>query len=255
MPPQVRAVRHVMVAVTACGVVVSSAAHVRAAEEGGLGGLFQQLFSPQPAQTPQPIAPSADQSSSHGQVNSGSGSARRADGLRDGRQSARRRQLKESQLQVKPKVRYASLPKPAKVAAPPDKAQPPAASVDLREYAGNPDAAFMHDSTLRKGDIVITTSGPRVFKGKTGERHAAAEFEPAGRSSAVDRKTRKLLAAMVAPHGALPAYEADKLLANQRRLSDPSSASDGQQVQTANLRVVYPSGLQGAAVRVSLQGN
>ncbi|WP_455989435.1 hypothetical protein [Methylorubrum extorquens] len=156
---------------------------------------------------------------------------------------------------MKPKVRYASLPKPAKVAAPLGKPQRSAAAPDLRQYAGDPDAAFMHDSTLRKGDIVITTSGPKVFKGETGERHAAAEFEPAGRSSAVDRKTRKLLAVMVTPYGALPAYEADKLLAKQRHLSDPSSASAGQQAQTANLRVVYPSGLQRAAVRVSLQGN
>lgn len=250
-----RAARHALLALTASGLVLGTAVHAQAAGEGDFGGLFRQLFSPQSTPTPQPVVPSADQTSSHGQVNGGSSLAKRADGRRDGRQSARRRQLKEPQAQVKPKVRYASLPKPAKVAAPPDKAQPSAASLDLRKYAGNPDAAFMHDSTLRKGDIVITTSGPKVFKGKTGERHATTEFEPAGRSSAVDRKTRKLLAAMVAPYGALPAYEADKLLAKQRRLSDPSSASAGQQVQTANLRVVYPSGLQGAAVRVSLQGN
>ncbi|CAO4154413.1 hypothetical protein [Methylorubrum extorquens] len=255
MLPHVRAARPVVVAMIAGGIVVSSAAHVRAAEEDGLGGLFQQLFSPQPTPTPQPITPSADQSTSSGQANSATGFARRTYDRRDGRQSARRQQLKEAHAQVKPKVRYASLPKLAKVAAPSDKEQRPTAALDLRRYAGDPDAAFMHDSTLRKGDIVITTSGPKVFKGKTGERHAATEFEPAGRSSAVDRKTRKLLAAMVTPYGALPAYEADKLLAKQRRLSDPSSASAGQQVQTANLRVVYPSGLQGAAVRVSLQGD
>ncbi|CAO4154084.1 hypothetical protein [Methylorubrum extorquens] len=252
---QGHAARHAVLALTASGLVLASAVHAQAAGESDFGGLFQQLFSPQPTPAAQPIAPSVDQTSSSGQLNSGPGLTRRAKGRWDERQSDRRRQLKEPQAQVKPKVRYASLPKPAKVAAPTDKPQPSGASLDLREYAGNPDAAFMHDSTLRKGDIVITTSGPKVFKGKTGERHAAAEFEPAGRSSAVDRKTRKLLAAMVTPYGALPAYEADKLLAKQRRLSDPSSASAGQQVQTANLRVVYPSGLQGAAVRVSLQGN
>ncbi|ABY28561.1 hypothetical protein Mext_0134 [Methylorubrum extorquens PA1] len=249
------AARHAVLALTASCLVLGSALHAQAAGEGDFGGLFQQLFSPQPTPAAQPIAPFVDQTSSSGQVNSGPGLARRAKGRWDERQSARRRQLKEPQAQVKPKVRYASLPKVAKVAAPSDKEQRPTAALDLRRYAGDPDAAFMHDSTLRKGDIVITTSGPKVFKGKTGERHAATEFELAGRSSAVDRKTRKLLAAMVTPYGALPAYEADKLLAKQRRLSDPSSASAGQQVQTANLRVVYPSGLQGAAVRVSLQGN
>jgi hypothetical protein len=52
-----------------------------------------------------------------------------------------------------------------------------------------------------------------LFTGKTEERHATSDFESASRSSAVECKTRKLLAAMVAPHGALPADEVRKLVA------------------------------------------
>lgn len=41
MLPHVCAARPVVVAMIAGGIVVSSAAHVRAAEEDGIGGLFQ----------------------------------------------------------------------------------------------------------------------------------------------------------------------------------------------------------------------
>ena len=250
--------RRVLLALGASSLVLGSAVHVQAADEGGLGGLFQQLFSPQPTPAPQPTPTPAPQSA-YGQADGSYGSRRSGYSYgysrREWRQSARRQRLKDPQAQVKPKVRYTSLPKPEKVTAASDKApQRSAGSPEVWKYAGNPDAALMHDSTLRKGDIVITTAGPKVFTGKTGEKHAAGEFEPVSRSP-VDRKTCKLLAAMVAPPGALPAEEARKLMAKLPRSSGQSSAPAAPQVQSAALRVVYPSGQQGSAIKVSLQGN
>ena len=246
-----------LLALGASSLVFGSAVHVQAADEGGLGGLFQQLFSPQSASAPQPTPAQAVQPS-YGQAESGHG-ARQSEyrsGRRAWRQSARQQQLRDLQAQVKPKVRYTALPKAEKVSAISEKAsQRSAGTTEVWKYAGNPDAALLHDSTLRKGGIVITTAGPKVFAGKAGERHAAGEFEPASRSSAVDRKTRKLLATMVAPHGALPADEARKLMAKLPPSSGQSGAPAAPQAQSADLRVVYPSGQQGLAVKVSLQGN
>ncbi|MER2267426.1 hypothetical protein [Methylobacterium oxalidis] len=248
---QTSLVRRGLLALTSTCLVLSTVAHVQAADEGGLGGLFQQLFSPQPAQAPQP-APAAQPPADGGTYGSDA-SAGYSYGRREWRQSARRRQLKDGQAQVRPKVRYAALPKPEKVKAIAEKPKASEAQAALWRYAGNPNAALMHDSTLRKGDIVITTDGPKVFTGKTEERHTAGDFEPVSRSSAVDRKTRTLLAAMVAPHGALPADEARKAIAKLNRSSEPAIAPAVVQTEASGLRVVYPSAAQ-PAVKVSLQG-
>jgi hypothetical protein len=109
---------------------------------------------------------------------------------------------------------------------------------ELWTYADNPDAALIHDASLRKGDIVITPSGIKVSIGPRGKQHAAGEFELVSRSSAVDRRTRKLLAAMVAPSGALPADEARKLMATLQRPSNHTDVAAVQLIQTAGLRVV-----------------
>jgi hypothetical protein len=242
--------RRALLVLTSGCLVFGTAAHVQAADEGGLGGLFQQLFSPQPAPAPQPTPAPAVQVPAYG---AGSGYAGESYARRLWRQSARRHQLRGAHAQVRPKVRYAALPNPEKVKA---AAEKPKSSVDqsvLWRYASNPNAALMHDSTLRKGDIVITTDGPKVFTGKIEERHATSDFEPASRSSAVDRKTRKLLAAMVAPHGALPADEARKLVAKLHQ-PRPTSAPTTVQAEASALRVVYPSATQAAPADVSLQG-
>ncbi|WP_194075113.1 hypothetical protein [Methylobacterium durans] len=248
---QTSLVRRGLLALTSTCLVLGTAAHVQAADEGGLGGLFQQLFSPQPAQAPQP-APAAQPPANGGAYGSDA-SAGYGYGRREWRQSARRRQLKDAQAQVRPKVRYAALPRPEKVKAVAEKPKASEAQAALWRYAGNPNAALMHDSTLRKGDIVITTNGPKVFTGKTEARHAAGDFEPVSRSSAVDRKTRTLLAAMVAPHGAVPADEARKAMAKLSRSSEPATAPAATQAQASGMRVVYPSADQPAAVKVSLQ--
>ncbi|WP_132255327.1 hypothetical protein [Methylobacterium segetis] len=244
---QASLVRRGLLALTSTCLVLGTVVHVQAADEGGLGGLFQQLFSPQPASQPVP-APAAQPPAYDGDAAAGFGYGRR-----EWRQSARRRQLKDARAHVRPKVRYAALPKPEKVKAAAEKPKASEAQAALWRYAGNPNAALMHDSTLRKGDIVITTNGPNVFTGKAEERHAAGDFEPVSRSSAVDRKTRKLLAAMVAPHGALPADEARKAMAKLSRSSEPATAPAAVQAQASGLRVVYPAAGQPAAVKVSLQ--
>ncbi|GJE31308.1 hypothetical protein [Methylobacterium oxalidis] len=244
-------VRRGLFAFTSTFLVLGTAVQVQAADEGGLGGLFQQLFSPQPAPASQP-APAA-QPPAYGGTYGGDAAAGYGYGRREWRQSARRRQLRDAQALVRPKVRYAALPKPEKVKAATEKPKASEAQAALWRYAGNPNAALMHDSTLRKGDIVITTNGPKVFTGKTEERHTAGDFEPVSRSSAVDRKTRTLLAAMVAPHGALPADEARKAMAKLRRPSEPADVPAAVQAQASGLRVVYPSAAQ-PAVKVSLQG-
>ena len=242
--------RRALLALTSGCLVFGTAAHVQAADEGGLGGLFQQLFSPQSTPTPQPAPAPAVQVPAYGagSVYAGEGYARRL-----WRQSARRHQLRDTHAQVRPKVRYAALPKPEKVKAAAEKPKSSADQAALWRYASNPNAALMHDSTLRKGDIVITAEGPKVFTGKTEERHATSDFEPVNRSSAVDRKTGKLLAAMVAPHGALPADEARKLMARLHQ-SQPASAPVTVQAEASSLRIVYPSATQAATVNVSLQG-
>ncbi|MGH1569390.1 hypothetical protein ACRAWG_00425 [Methylobacterium sp. P31] len=249
--------RRVLITLSAGGLVLGSAVHVQAADEGGLGGLFQQLFSPQPAPAPQPVPAPVAPPSSYGQARSNYGSGRYGygHGRREWRQSARRRQLQDAHAQLRPKARYAALPKSDKATAKPEKTRHSPNFAELWKYASNPDAALMHDATLRRGDIVITTSGPKVFTGKRGEQHAASEFELVSRSSAVDRKTRMLLAAMVAPRGALPADEARKMMATLQRPSNHTDVPAARQTQTAGLRVVYPSGRQGGAVRVSLQND
>lgn len=109
----------------------------------------------------------------------------------------------------------------------------------------------MHDATLRRGDIVITTDGAKVFTGKAQEYHAGSEFEPVSRSVAVSRKTRSLLAAMVAPRGALPANEAAKAMAKLR--ASPSTDLVTVHAHASALRVVYPGLKQQGSVKVGLQ--
>jgi len=109
----------------------------------------------------------------------------------------------------------------------------------------------MHGAILRRGDIVITADGAKVFTGKAQEHHAGSEFEPVSRSKAVSRKTRSLLAAMVAPRGALPANEAAKAMAKLR--TSPSTDLVTVQPHASTLRVVYPRLRQQGSVKVSLQ--
>ncbi|MGH1587697.1 hypothetical protein ACRBEV_04240 [Methylobacterium phyllosphaerae] len=239
--------RWALLSLAAGGLILGSVAHVQAADEGGLGGLLQQLFSPHPAPLSQPAPAPAVQSPVGGRAYRTYDSDRRHAWW----PSARRRRLEEVHARVRPKVRYAALPKAEKVRSVVEKPKPAAAQSAVWSYARDPDGALMHDATLRRGDIVITTEGAKVFTGKAQEQHAGGEFEPVSRSKAVSRKTRVLLAAMVAPRGALPANEAAKAMAKLR--ASPSADTVAVQAHASALRVVYPGLRQQGSVKVSLQ--
>lgn len=241
---QDRFVRHTLPGLTAAGLILGTAAHVQAADEGGLGGLLQQLFSPRSAPVSQPTPAPAVQAPV---------GDRAYDSYRRHawRQSARRHQLREVHAPARLKVRYAAFPKPEKVRPVVEKPKLTAMQSAVWSYARDPDGALMHDATLRKGDIVITTDGAKVFTGKAQEQHAGSEFEPVSRSKAVSRKTRAFLAAMVAPRGALPANEAAKAMA---KLHTPLPAAPvAEQAHASAPRVVYPGLRQQRSVKVSLQ--
>ncbi|AWN42495.1 hypothetical protein DK389_20825 [Methylobacterium durans] len=210
---QARLARHsrnhgIVIALAAAGMVLGTAA-VQAQEEG-LGGLFRQLFSPaQPAAQPEPAdvqMPSPERYY--------------------GRRHARTARLR-------PKVRYAALPKPEPLKVRVTDRQQP---LDMK---AGPAAALLKDETLRPGDIVILKDGARVFTGNPDKKHALHEFEPVDRSRQVDKKTRRLLAAMIAPVGALPADEARRQIPRLKRDAAPRDSAPVQ-TEAAAIRVINP---------------
>lgn len=177
--------------------ILSTAAGVHA-QEGGLGGLFEQLFAPRQA-APAPVAP----------INVYGGEVNERYRWRRHRGTAER---------SRPKVRYAALPKDDGDGI--SGKQP----VDSKAIAANPTAALLRDETLRPGDIVVMPEGPKVFmghddrgRGTKAARHRMSDFEDVKRSRSIDPKTRRQLVAMMVPHGAMPADEARKALAKARR--------------------------------------
>lgn len=237
--------RTIRLALASGCLIILTAAHAQAADEDGLGGFFQRLFSSQPAPATQPIPMPAVQAPAY---DFGDGS-----GHHEAR-TARRRLLRDLYGHVRPKVRYAALSKPEKVKiAATEKTRAAENKAAALAKVGEPNAALLQDATLRKGDIVIMAEGPKVFTGRAKEHHTAGDFAEASRSPGLDRKTRELLAAMVAPRGALPADEARKLVAELPRPSEQTSAPVAVQAQAAPLRVVYPSAAPEAAVKVNLQ--
>ncbi len=241
---QNRVVRCTLLSLTVGGLILGTVAHVQAADEGGLGGLLQQLFSPHPAPVTQPTPAPTVQAPVNGRAYD---SYRRHAWW----PSAHRHQRDEAHVPVRPKVGYAALPKAEKVRSVVEKPKPTAVQSAVWSYARDPNGALMHDATLRKGDIVITTDGAKVFTGKAQEHHAGSEFEPVSQSKALSRKTRSLLAAMVAPRGALPANEAAKAMAKLH--SSLSADPVIVQAHASTLRVVYPGLRQQSSVKVSLQ--
>jgi hypothetical protein len=89
------------------------------------------------------------------------------------------------------------------------KAKVPENKAAVLAKAGQASAALMQDSTLRKGDIVITAAGPKVFTGSQREQHSVADFEDARRSPSLDGKTRELLTQMTAPAGTATATQVE----------------------------------------------
>ena len=68
-----------------------------------------------------------------------------------------------------------------------------------REPTGDPVAALLNDSTLRRGDVVILPDGPKVFKGGPSTPHRLRDFEEVHRTKLVGEKTRRQLTAMAGP--------------------------------------------------------
>jgi hypothetical protein len=54
-------------------------------------------------------------------------------------------------------------------------------------------AAFMQDTTLRSGDIVVTQTGIRVFQGVEGSEHSPSDFKPVSQLSGPKRASLILL--------------------------------------------------------------
>jgi len=217
MPPTLsrHAPRRSLVALTATCLILGTAASVHAQDAGGLGGLFQQLFGGgRPAQ--QAASQPAEVQMPSAERYYGRRHDRRADGSR-----------------LRPKIRYAALPKPEPLKVKITDRQTP---LDMK---AGPAAALLRDETLRPGDIVVLKDGARVFTGNPDKRHAMHEFESVDQSSRVDRKTRRLLAAMIAPVGALPADQARKVLARLRK-APRDAAPPAQQAEVASMRVIYP---------------
>ncbi|ACL59810.1 hypothetical protein [Methylobacterium nodulans] len=217
--------RGLMLALASGCILISTAAGVRAADEGGFGGLFQSLFGAPPAQTAAPAAVAAPLAEP---------------GPRLHRRWAGRNRAAQARAALRHRTRYVALPKPEKI----EKAQPPklAAPAERITSPSEARAALMRDPTLRPGDIVILPEGPRVFMGEAGTtKHRPSEFEDVRRSRLVSARTRRELLAMTAPVGALPADEARKLMTRfTRRGPKPWSEPAEARTETA-MRVIYPA--------------
>lgn len=201
-----RSGRRLALVLASSALVLSTVVGVHA-QEGGLGGLFQQLFSPQQA-APAPVAPVTVYGG--GEVN----------------QRYRWRRHRSTAERSRPKVRYAALPKA--VADPKTEGVSGKQPVDAKAIAANPTAALLRDETLRPGDIVVMPSGPKVFTGRDDRgrgakaaRHRMSDFEDVKHARTISAKTRRQIMAMMLPHGAMPADEARKVLAKARRLALP----------------------------------
>jgi hypothetical protein len=204
--------RRAVLALTALGLMAGTAAH---AQEGGL---FEALFGRPQAAQPQPAPQPQVQPPSYGY---GYGY--------DGAYRARSRHT----VRQRPRTRYTALPKsePLKVKIT-DRQTP-------LDMSAGPAAALMRDETLRPGDIVILKSGPQVFTGGIEKRHTMRDFEPAQSSPLVSKQTRRQLAAMVTPVGALPADEARRVLARMKRAPrSPAALPEQATAQASTMRVI-----------------
>ncbi|WP_375462507.1 hypothetical protein [uncultured Methylobacterium sp.] len=131
----------------------------------------------------------------------------------------------------RPRARYAALPgsEPLKVRIT-DRQTP----LDMK---AGPVAALMKDETLRPGDIVVLSTGARVFTGDPDAAHAMRDFVPVEGSGYLDRATRRQLAALMAPRAALPADQARKFV---ERLKSTPRTPAALIPQQASIRVINP---------------
>ncbi|GJD41091.1 hypothetical protein OICFNHDK_3569 [Methylobacterium bullatum] len=188
----------------------SGAAMAQNAQDRGLGGLFDALFSPsRPAVEAQQPAPAIES-------------------------PQRSLTIRREANRPRPKIRYAALPK----------SEPLQLQIGDRQtpipLSSGPMAALLKDPTLRPGDIVVLKDGARVFTGNEDKTHTARDFEPVSRSASVDRKTKALLSMMIAPVGALPPDEVRKFMARLKKAAPASDVNGAAQIQTVSMRVITP---------------
>ncbi|WCS25563.1 hypothetical protein LOK46_01600 [Methylobacterium sp. NMS14P] len=165
------------------GLLAGTAVRAQAAEVGFLEMLFGARPAPQQAQpTPAPAY----------------------DGAVVGRHATPRLGAARRRFQT----RYAALP--LKIRVKEREISERQTPIDMKAGAT---AALLKDETLRPGDIVVLNSGARVFTGNPDKRHAIRDFEPVQNSRFVSRGTRKVLAGLFTPVGAVPAHEARRMMA------------------------------------------
>lgn len=87
--------------------------------------------------------------------------------------------------------------------------KPPIKPKPMGEVA-NPVPELLGDPTLRRGDIVMFPSGPRVFTGGHGSRHGLGDFEPLHASDRSLAPSTRKLAATLRP-GVNTAWSTDNL--------------------------------------------
>lgn len=188
---------------TAAIFVMGTAVHVQAAELGFL----EMLFGARPAAQPAPAPQEFPRSYSRRNVLT----ARKKLG-------AARHHLRTQYTALPVKIRVSHLQTP----------------LDMKQGAM---AALMKDETLRPGDIVVLSTGARVFTGNPDTQHTVNEFEPVQRSAHVSNGTRKLLAGMMDPLSVRPADEARRVVA---RAAKPMTPAAPFAMQTTAMRVINP---------------
>lgn len=106
------------------------------------------------------------------------------------------------------------------------------------DMKAGPVAALLKDETLRPGDIVILKTGARVFTGPSEKTHTMSDFEAVDRSPLVTRRTRAMLAAMIAPRGALPVDEARRRAAGLKAIGRKAPQAAVEEARA--MRVINP---------------
>ena len=187
----------------AAGCLVGAARQADAAELGFL----EMLFGARPA--PQQVQPSQQP----------------ADGRQRKRVGAARHRLRTQYAALPVRIHVGDRQKPAG-----DRQTP----IDMSQGAA---AALLKDETLRPGDIVVLNTGARVFTGNPDTRHTMNDFDSVQRSPYVNKTTRKLLAGMLTPVGALPADEARRVVALMRKAVPPATPAV---TQATAMRVINP---------------
>jgi hypothetical protein len=201
--------RRTLAVAAAVGLLAGTAVRAQAAEVGFL----EMLFGARPA--PQQAAPAAQPPA--------------FDRGAFGRRSTARLGAARRHFQT----RYAALPVRIRVKEP--EISPRQIPIDMKAGAA---AALLKDETLRPGDVVVLSGGARVFTGDSGKRHAMRDFEPVQTSAHVGKGTRKVLAGLFTPVGALPSGEARRLMARSR-IAVPIAATPIPEQKTA-MRVINP---------------